>query len=196
LPAAAVLFDLGGVLLPFDRERRVRAMVERLGVTPEAARALMAGELPLRIDLGEADEFDLARAFSDLCGRPVDVTEACELSLSVFERPNLEAWAMAQALGERVIVGGFSDNPGWVRRAMPQGVRLDPLFLSCEIKAIKPSPAAFAAVEAALPLAPGAILFIDDTAANVVAARGRGWDAIVFTDNAGLRRDLCERGLL
>ena len=37
----AILFDLGGVLLPFDRERRVRVIAERTGkpANIEAARA-------------------------------------------------------------------------------------------------------------------------------------------------------------
>ena len=39
---AAVLFDLGGVLLPFNRERRVQVIVERLGVDPANAEKMMA----------------------------------------------------------------------------------------------------------------------------------------------------------
>jgi 2-haloacid dehalogenase len=39
------------------------------------------------------------------------------------------------------------------------------------------------------------VLFIDDTPANVAAARRRGWDAILFTDNAALFAELGARGL-
>jgi HAD superfamily hydrolase (TIGR01509 family) len=77
----------------------------------------------------------------------------------------------------------------------PPDAWLEPLFLSCEIRACKPSPEAFAAVEASLGLPPGEILFIDDTAANVEAARARGWDAILFASNAALASDLAARGL-
>ena len=62
--AEIVLFDLGGVLLPFDRERRVRRMVAALGITADAARAFMASDLHLRLDVGEADEAELAAALS------------------------------------------------------------------------------------------------------------------------------------
>ena len=80
-------------------------------------------------------------------------------------------------------------------QVFPEGAFLEPLFLSCEIGACKPSDAAFAAVEAALGMAAQQILFIDDTLANVEAARARGWDAIHFTANAALVAELASRGL-
>ena len=114
---------------------------------------------------------------------------------SVFEAPNHELWALAGRLRRRAVVGGFSDNPSLVVQVFPEGAFLEPLFLSCEIGACKPSEAAFAVVEAALGMPAGQILLIDDTAANVEAARSRGWDAIHFTDNAELMAELALRGL-
>jgi HAD superfamily hydrolase (TIGR01509 family) len=77
----------------------------------------------------------------------------------------------------------------------PQGAYLKPMFFSAELRACKPSPEAFDAVEAGLSLPPAEILFIDDAAANVEAALARGWDAVRFTDNARLIADLAARGL-
>lgn len=193
---AAVLFDLGGVLLPFDRERRVAAIVERLDVGAEAVREIFAGDLPRRMDLGEADERDFAAAFSALAGRPIRPDEARDLLLSVFEPPNLALWALARALGGKARIAGFSDNPAFVRQMLADPDVLDPLILSSEIGAAKPSPAAFAAVEARLGLAGEALLFIDDGLANVEAARRRGWDAIRFVSNDQVAEALAARGLL
>jgi FMN phosphatase YigB (HAD superfamily) len=193
---AAVLFDLGGVLLPFDRERRVAHMSAALGIAPQAVRDFMAAELHVRLDRGEAGEAELAQALSDLAGRAVGLADARALLLSVFEAPNLELWALAAQLKRRFVVGGFSDNPGFVAEVFPPGASLEPMFWSCEIGAQKPTEAAFEAVEAGLGLAGEAILFIDDTPANVEAARRRGWQALVFTSNTALATELRSRGLL
>jgi FMN phosphatase YigB (HAD superfamily) len=192
----AVLFDLGGVLLPFDRERRVAAIAARTGATVETARDFMALDLHRRLDLGEATELDAAAEFAAFFGLRVGPQEAADLLCSVFEAPNHELWALAARLRRRAVVGGFSDNPSLVVQMFPDGAFLEPLFLSCEIGACKPSEAAFAAVEAALGLAARQILFIDDTHANVAAAIARGWDAIHFTGNAALLAELAGRGLL
>src|SRR5512135_3044753 len=127
---AAVLFDLGGVLLPFDRERRVAAIADRLGAAPDAVRALFAGDLPRRMDLGEAELVDFASAFTPLARRQVTEAEAQTMLLSVFEPPNLPLWALAAELARSRIVGALSDNPTFVRAAFPRGVRLHPLIFS------------------------------------------------------------------
>jgi FMN phosphatase YigB (HAD superfamily) len=191
----AVLFDLGGVLLPFDRERRIAALVDRTGATAEAARAFMALDLHRRLDLGEATEFDVAAEFTAFFGSRISPVEAADLLCSVFEAPNRELWALANRLRRRAVVGGFSDNPSLVVQAFPDDAFLEPLFLSCEIGTCKPSDASFEAVEAALGPAAQQILLIDDTLANVEAARARGWDAIHFTANAALMAELAQRGL-
>jgi 2-haloacid dehalogenase len=192
---AAVLFDLGGVLLPFDRERRVAAIVSQLDVDADDIRELFAGALPGRMDLGEADERDFAVAFAELANRPITPATARALILTVFGPPNEALWRLAAQLRPAVIVGGFSDNPAFVASVFPDGVLLDPMIFSSEIGAVKPSDGAFAAAEARLGLGGDAVLFIDDGPANIAAARLRGWDSILFTDNATLVAELAARGL-
>jgi putative hydrolase of the HAD superfamily len=195
-PVKAVLFDLGGVLLPFDRERRVAAMVERLDVTADSARAFMASDIHRQLDLGEADERTLAIAVSNFAGRAVGPDEACDLVLSVFEAPNTDLWDIAAALRARVIVGGFSDNPAFVRRMFPSGADLEPMIWSSEIGVMKPSPKAFQTAQARLGLASEAIFFIDDSLANIDQARRMGWDAVPFISNDQVLAELSARGLL
>ena len=190
-----VLFDLGGVLLPFDRERRVAAIVEELGIEADAAHALVGEEFATRLDLGTADERELAAAMTDACGRPVNATEARRLLLSVFEPPNMALWSRAQRLRAQVKVGALSDNPACVREVLPAEGGLDELFLSCELGLAKPAPAVFAEVTRRLAVAPEEILFVDDNPANVEAARAAGWDAVVYVSNDQLDADLVARGL-
>jgi FMN phosphatase YigB (HAD superfamily) len=195
MTAAAILFDLGGVLLPFDRERRVTAIVDKLGVSEDAVRDMFAGKLPHLMDLGRVDESDFAIAFSEMAERPVSSATARELLLSVFEAPNGALWRVAGDLRAKAVVGGFSDNPAFVAALFPPGAVLEPMIFSAEIGAAKPSDAAFAAAEARLGCSGGDILFIDDSAANVEAARRRGWDAIQFLSNDKVMAGLAERGL-
>ena len=191
----AILFDLGGVLLPFDRERRIAAIVGRLGVAEADARAFMADDIHRRLDTGQADEHDLALAFTALAGHAVSEPEARELILSVFEAPNMALWDLAVSLAERLTVGGFSDNPSFVRQVFPQGANLEPMLFSSEIGACKPSAAAFAIAQSRLAAAPKSILFIDDSAANIDQARAMGWEAILFASNEQLTAQLRLRGL-
>jgi FMN phosphatase YigB (HAD superfamily) len=195
LAPAVVLFDLGGVLLPFDPERRIAALVQRFDCDAEVARAFMADGIHWRLSEGEADEVDLAAAFTAAFARPISPAEAVDLVMTVFETPNHALWDLVGRLRRGVTVGGFSDNPRFVDRLFPAGAFLDPMFFSSEIRAFKPTAKAFEAVEGRLAVSPGRILFVDDTPANVDAARGRGWDAVHFTSNTELMADLAGRGL-
>jgi HAD superfamily hydrolase (TIGR01509 family) len=192
----AVLFDLGGVLLPFDRERRVAAIARHLEADPDAVREVFDGPLPRRMDLGEADEGDFAAAFAEITDRPMTPATARALILEVFEAPDETLWRLAAELRQTLVVGGFSDNPSFVSQVFPDGAKLDPMIFSSEIGAVKPTEAAFAAAEARLGLTGSAVLFIDDSEANVAAARKRGWDAILHTDTAATIAALTARGLV
>ena len=60
----------------------------------------------------------------------------------------------------------------WTRtQAMGLPCRFDAIFLSCEIGWLKPAPEAFQAALDGMALPPGEVLFLDDGAANVQAAR-------------------------
>ncbi|MFY0633938.1 MAG: HAD family phosphatase [Vannielia sp.] len=63
---------------------------------------------------------------------------------------------------------------GWV-------AQVDAVLCSGELGVSKPSPAFFEAVSAALAVPPQESLFVDDTRANVEAARALGWQAFHFT---------------
>ena len=63
-------------------------------------------------------------------------------------------------------------------------------------KLAKPDPAIYALAARRFGHDPAAMLFVDDVAANVDAARDSGWQAHHFLDAAGLEADLTARGLL
>ena len=98
-------------------------------------------------------------------------------------------------LRDQTPVGFLSDNPLFIRDVFPAREAFDHEFLAAELGMLKPSPEIFGAVQALLATPPEGILFVDDMAANVDAARVAGWDALVYSSNEQLAADLADRGL-
>ena len=75
-------------------------------------------------------------------------------------------------------------------RALPSAGPLRQVFLSWELGAAKPEPAAYQAVSTKLEVEGSQLFFVDDSPENVAAARAHGWHAEVFTDVASLEEQL------
>lgn len=58
----------------------------------------------------------------------------------------------------------------------------DEIFCSGDLNVAKPAPLFYSRVAAALNVEPDSILFFDDSAANVDAAKACGWQAFLYTD--------------
>ncbi|MDP2012430.1 MAG: HAD-IA family hydrolase, partial [Phenylobacterium sp.] len=78
----------------------------------------------------------------------------------------------------------------------PAFKRLADIVVSGREGMIKPDPRIYALTCERFGLAPGDILFVDDSVANVESARAFGIDTHHFTDPAALRPALEARGLL
>jgi 2-haloacid dehalogenase len=70
------------------------------------------------------------------------------------------------------------------------------IFLSAEVQLVKPDPRIFQRFCETFALSPEQIIYIDDLAHNVDAARKAGMHAIHFTNAARLREQLVQLGLL
>ncbi len=62
------------------------------------------------------------------------------------------------------------------------------IFYSYEVGAVKPEPAIYAAAEAGIKLSPKQLLFIDDRAENIEAAKARGWQAVLLPPEIEVER--------
>jgi putative hydrolase of the HAD superfamily len=72
----------------------------------------------------------------------------------------------------------------------------DPCLLSCEIGLEKPDPKIYEFLLKEMELSATSIIFIDDRAENIEAAQKLGFDAILFTSQNQLQKELKKRGLL
>jgi 2-haloacid dehalogenase len=70
------------------------------------------------------------------------------------------------------------------------------IVVSAHERLTKPDPAIYALAAARFGHAPGKMLFIDDSAANIAAAEACGWQTHHFIDAAGLEADLQARELI
>jgi 2-haloacid dehalogenase len=70
------------------------------------------------------------------------------------------------------------------------------IVVSGHEKCAKPDPAIYAHAEKRFGVPPQQLLFVDDKAENIAAAKARGWHGHIFTDAEKLAADLAAVGLL
>jgi glucose-1-phosphatase len=180
-----VVFDLGNTLVPFS----FAALKPRLEPCREQAQALSH-----QAEMGAITPAAFRAALCALTG--VEPREFDAWWCSIFD----DHWLIAPKLiGELKQLGwrvGLLSNTSalhyeFLKRTRPQLGEFDFRVLSFEAGACKPDPRIFAAVERAAGegVTPEDIVYFDDIAEYVVAARQRGWRAEVFTGaEADVRR--------
>jgi len=187
------VFDLGGVLLPFDDERffeRVRPRCrpgtslrdelarryDRAGVELGKDFASLYHGLVADLDLDMTLE-ELTRAFND-----------------IFE-PNEPMWEIVRnAPHPRFLLSNTNEpHVTWIREQYPELFPLfDGLVLSNEVGMRKPDPGIYHCVESLSGAPPEEHIFIDDVEEYVEAARAVGWQAVRFVDTEDCARRLSE----
>jgi len=194
----ALIFDAGGVFIPHDNPALSRRLAERCA-EPDSALAEIdrlwwqecyaTGETPVRRlheqltrELGYRAPWD---TFLEDWSSHLDVDLGM---VDLIER-------LARA--NRVLVFSNTTAEHWGRVEVLTGRRLVHLetYLSHEIGAVKPHLPAFRLVAERAGIEPGRCLFIDDRADNVEGARQAGFQAEVFTDQAGLEALLRRAGV-
>lgn len=197
----AVVFDVGRVLVEWD----MRALFGRLI------------DEPARLDWFLANVVTEAWHFEHDAGRDLDEMVAARKAEFPGHDHLLDAYATR--FGE-TIPGNVEGTHEIVRELAARRVPLfaitnfaapfwreyragEPLFdlfgdivVSGDEKIAKPDARIFELAVLRFGHAPGEMLFIDDNAANVAAARALGWQVHHFHDAGALRADLAARGLL
>ena len=184
----ALIFDLGGVIVPHDNEALRERLVSRCSA-PDAADRLTAIAHAASYGNGERTirqlHADLVSTLGYQGDWPGFVEDwCCHLSLDA------SMLAFVEGLGERHRVMIFSNTNAqhWDHVVGLSGGRLGRFeaYLSHEIGDLKPALSAYARVAEMACVDPGRCLFIDDRADNVEAARQAGFHAEVFTSQAAL----------
>lgn len=202
-PPDFVYFDMGNVLLSFDHELAVQAVARRTSLDPALIRHVIFGSgLELQYERGELTTDEFHAEFCQWTNAAIDRDELAFLCSDIFQ-PLVQVHALVEHLhrdGRRLGVLSNTCAAHWQYvypdRHAALWDRFEAFALSFELKSLKPEPQIYQLAARLVGVAPDRILFIDDRPENVDAARGQGFDAVLFTSAAQLSVDLRVRGLI
>lgn len=181
----AVVFDIGGVLEVIDDSVFPGAWPVRLGLT-DAEFGDRIGGLTGDPVIGEVtwDEVHahwIARLALDRVQAREVADDFWRWYAGTLDQPLLD-WFVAVRQRCRTAILSNS-GPGAREREAHHGFEaiVDDLVYSHEVGLKKPDPAVFALSAQRLGVRPERVLFLDDLAENVAAARAAGWQAVLHT---------------
>jgi 2-haloacid dehalogenase len=199
--AKAVVFDLGGVLIDWDPRYLYRKLLADDEAVEEFLATVTTPEWNLEQDRGRP----FAEAVAELVERHPDHAAAIAayherwpemLGGDIPGAVELLAELRAAGVPLYALTNWSAETFRFARERFEFLSWFDGVVVSGEERVIKPDPRIFGVLLDRFGLTPEATLFVDDSAANVAAARELGFDAVRFQDPDRLRRDLAARGLL
>ncbi|GAA1789238.1 HAD-IA family hydrolase [Luedemannella flava] len=186
-----LVVDLGGVLFRFDHAKRLDVLAGVFGLPAGRVHELLwESGFSADCDSGRYASAARVRArIRALVGFDGGDAELDEAWCSAFEPDPAVLATVVGGRGGRTL-SLFTNNGPLEEEVLPRlhpdaFAPFDHLFFSWRLEGRKPDPAAFAAVAAALDATGDEILFVDDSAVNVAAARAAGWQGVRF-DRSGL----------
>ena len=197
----AVVFDLGGVLIDWDPRYLYRKLLADEAAVEEFLATVCTPEWNAELDRG--------RPFAEGVAELVERHPAHAAAIAAYHERwpemlagdlpgTVEVLAELRAAGVPLyaLTNWSAETFALTRERFEFLDWFDGLLVSGEEQITKPDPAIFRLLLDRFGLDPGATVFVDDSEANVAAARGLGLDAVRFTDPRQLRRDLVARRVL
>lgn len=191
-----IVFDMGGVLIKFDREYFIR----RLNVDPMDEQILMNEVFCslewARMDRGSLTEADAAKS---ICARlPERLHLAAERLVTMWERPILEVDGMYDLVKELKDRGykvyllsnaSVRQHEYWPR--IPAAELFDGKLISSDVHLVKPQPEIYRLFCDTFQVLPDECFFIDDSPQNIEGAYEVGIQGAIFHGDVGaLRKSL------
>ena len=181
----AIVFDLGGVVIPFDFHRGYAAM-ESLCPYPasEIPKRLRATGLVPLYETGKIESRDFVAQLTRALELQVTFEQFCDLWTAIFLPGTLLPESLFDDLGSRYPLIALSNTNELhfrqVELLYPVIRKFDHLVLSYRVGFAKPDPRIYAAAVAKASCGPEECLFVDDVESYVKGARAFGMNAIRF----------------
>lgn len=201
----AVVFDIGGVLVPTPLDEFVKVDTE-FGLRPGTTMSLFrGGSLFAQCEVGTLPfaEFctGAAAGISSAQGIAVPAQRLDEMMRTITGKAvhpgmlDLITELKAAGLVIGLMSNMYPERAPWVDSLFPAGV----IEVNCSSYVVgqrKPEPEIYRTLIAMLNLKPAQILFVDDFAENVTAAEAEGLRGLLFLDESQCRRELKGLGTL
>lgn len=197
---SVIISDLGNVILPFDYKVAVNRleMIEK-GLGEKFYDFVRANyDLHRRNEKGTIPTEEFIGIMVSALDNKVSGEEFCNIYSKIFV-VNEELVSILAELGKRykmVILSNTNKihrDYGWGK--LPFLDHFEKLILSYEVRAAKPEPEIYKAVEAYTQLPSEEHLFIDDIFDYAEAAKRMGWDAIQFLNNDQVVEEFRKRNI-
>jgi putative hydrolase of the HAD superfamily len=195
-----IIFDLGGVIVPFDF-RRGYARMEGLCPYPAAQipARLRSTDLVTRFETGQIEPEAFVAELCAVLELNATYDEFCDLWTSIFLPETLIPEAFVESLKADYRLLLLSNTNAihfqMIQRHYPLIRHFDQHVLSYKVGAMKPSPEIYQAALAQAGCRAEECFFTDDLLPYVEGARRMGIDAVQFQSFAQLREDLKLRGV-
>jgi glucose-1-phosphatase len=204
-PVEALLFDLGRVVIDLDATRALARWTALAGVAATAlsqplAAAIAGGEAFRRHERGEISD---AAFFAHLRQQlKIELTDAQFVdgwnAIFIGEMPGIRR-VLASVCGQLPLYAFSNTNTAhyahWSLRFADLLAPFRKIYVSHQLGARKPEPAAFQAVIADMGIGAPRVLFFDDLAENVAGARACGLMAAQVKSASDVEQVLSEMGL-
>jgi len=197
----ALLFDLGGVLIDIDFNRTFDAWSVASGIAAADIKSRYSFdshyEAHERGEITTREYFESLRA--SLC---MNLSDAQFLAgwnaLLLDEIPGVRP--LLAHLQTRVPLYVFSNSnvahqACWTRKLAAMLSHFSKVFVSSELGQRKPDAQAFMAISSAIGIAPGNIMFFDDTRVNIAGAQHVGMQAVLTRSAADIESALANSGI-
>lgn len=179
---AAILFDLGGVLVRLRGHRVLLAYLPESMTSEELLNRWLHSPVVRDFESGRIQLSDFCRDILSDLGLNMDETEFLEVFRTFLDEPYPGVSAVLPDLSRRYVTGVLSNTsePHWQTAVgmLPELLTVRHLFLSYQMGLLKPDEAIFAEVLHHLHLSAEQVLYFDDHPANVEAARRMGIQAV------------------
>ncbi|NUN12554.1 MAG: HAD family phosphatase [Myxococcales bacterium] len=196
----AVFFDLGGVLVDL-RLDLMRAAWERLsGITStHLDRFLFDLGHKTAMDTGKSTPDEVVLALNHHFGLRLTLTEFAGFwnqTLIPRGETNRFVSKVAQQFPTFLLSNTDPVHHAYVTENLSCLSHFRSHVLSYSVGVEKPNAPIYAAAENRAGLNPESLIFIDDLAPNVAAARSRGWNGLLYTDLPSMIRGLADLGVV
>lgn len=192
--AKIIIFDLGGVLVHLDWDA-VLAPLTKLSTkgADSVRRELVNGPTVKECMLGHIGAEELHTTLCENLGVELEYQEFLRIWVRLL-RANDDILPLVERLksSHKLVLGSNTDEVHHIycQQHVKALALLDESFLSFQMGLLKPDPQFFIHILNKLGAGSADCVFIDDTQANVEAARGVGMTALHFTGNDDLQKSL------